>query len=137
MSDAGEQDIVLRVDDPPPCPRCGRAALLHVQFPHPWNDASSNGGERAGSPPAGPQAEDVASDDIHALREAVLCPVCDRGEPAADGLLAFFAVHATLLPGQLETFHALVIQWVDVVRGRQVDQVQLDNEFERWRSGNL
>ncbi|WP_406407526.1 DUF6300 family protein [Streptomyces sp. NBC_01643] len=39
------------------------------------------------------------------MREATLCPVCDRDEPAADKLLAFFAVHKTLEPSELETFH--------------------------------
>ncbi|MET9478647.1 DUF6300 family protein [Streptomyces sp. NPDC002922] len=39
------------------------------------------------------------------MREATLYPVCDRDEPAADKLLAFFAVHKTLEPSELETFH--------------------------------
>ncbi|MEU0837467.1 DUF6300 family protein [Streptomyces sp. NPDC005969] len=74
---------------------------------------------------------------VHSIREAVLCPVCDRGEPASDRLLALFLLHEALVLSELETFHVLVTAWVAVARGRQADQHQLDDEFQRWRNGEL
>jgi hypothetical protein len=67
----------------------------------------------------------------------MLCPVCDRDEPAADGLLTFLAVHETMGPSELETFHNLAAAWVAIARVRQVDQQQLDDEYERSRNGEL
>lgn len=58
-------------------------------------------------------------------------------KPAADGLLAFLAAHETLEPSELETFYDLSAAWVAVARARQVDQQQLDDEYERSRNGEL
>lgn len=68
---------------------------------------------------------------------ATLCPVCDRDGLTADKLLAFFAVHKTLEPSELETFHNLSAAWVAVARARHVDQQQLADEYERSRNGEL
>ncbi|MFF3127953.1 DUF6300 family protein [Streptomyces sp. NPDC057908] len=134
MTLSQEDEIVLRVNTPPHCARCGGGTLLHVEFLHPWSDGHIGSGH--------PRPRDVPADtprgeENHVLREAVLCPVCDHGEPAADGLLAFLAVHATLQPAQLDAFHTLVAVWVDVLRGRRVNEGQLNDEYERWRAGDL
>ncbi|MGC5006138.1 DUF6300 family protein [Streptomyces sp. DT203] len=57
---------------------------VSARFPHSWKNASC--------------------EEVPGMREATLCPVCDRDEPAADKLLAFFAVHKTLEPSELENF---------------------------------
>ena len=71
MSDQ-EEGIVLQLADPPNCPPCGGPGLLLAQFPHEWKN--------------------TRGEDVHGFREAVLCPECDLGGPAADELLALFAV---------------------------------------------
>ncbi|WP_329453526.1 DUF6300 family protein (plasmid) [Streptomyces sp. NBC_01724] len=109
--------IVLQLADPPNCPRCGEPGPVSAQFPHSWTNASGK--------------------EVPGIREAMLCPVCDRDEPAADRLLAFFAVHKTLGLSELETFHDLTAAWVAVARARQVDQQQLADEYERSRNGEL
>ncbi|MFE9868331.1 DUF6300 family protein [Streptomyces sp. NPDC005506] len=109
--------IVLQLADPPNCPRCGEPGPVSAQFSHSWKNAS---GEK-----------------VPGIREVMLCPVCNRDEPAADGLLAFLAAHETLEPSELETFHNLSAAWVAVARARQVDQQQLDDEYERSRNGEL
>lgn len=76
-------------------------------------------------------------EDVQGLSEVALCRACDYGEPAADGLLAFFTVHERLDEVDLSTFNELVVAWVDVARHRRVDQAQLDAEYERWREGVL
>ncbi|WP_353963719.1 DUF6300 family protein [Streptomyces atratus] len=137
--------IVLRLADPPDCARCGGPGLLLARFPHTWKD----GRPRTGRPASHLQpvsadmsagkapAEAGHAKEVHSIREAVLCPVCDRGEPASDRLLAFFVLHEALAASELEAFHVLVTAWVAVARDRQADQHQLDDEFQRWRNGEL
>ncbi|WP_331735859.1 DUF6300 family protein [Streptomyces sp. NBC_00057] len=137
--------IVLRLADPPDCARCGGPGLLLARFPHTWKD----GRPRTGGPaphlqsvPDGTSAGKVLADaghaeEVHSIREAVLCPVCDRGEPASDRLLAFFVLREALATSELEAFHVLVTAWVAVAGDRQVDQHQLDDEFQRWCNGEL
>ncbi|MFF3359499.1 DUF6300 family protein [Streptomyces sp. NPDC002917] len=112
-----DDEIVLQLANPPNCPRCGEPGPVSARFPHSWTNARGK--------------------EVPGIREAMLCPVCDRDEPAADKLMAFFAEHKTLEPSKLETFHDLAAAWVDVARARQVDQQQLADEFERSRSGEL
>ncbi|WP_326815269.1 DUF6300 family protein [Streptomyces sp. NBC_01763] len=112
-----DDEIVLQLADPPNCPRCGGPGPVSARFPHSWKNA---GGE-----------------EVPGMWEGTLCPVCDRDEPAAGGLLAFFAVHKTLEPSELETFHNLSAAWVAVARARHVDQQQLADEYERSRNGEL
>ncbi|MFF3359294.1 DUF6300 family protein [Streptomyces sp. NPDC002917] len=112
-----DDEIVLQLADPPNCPRCGGPGPVSARFPHSWKNASC--------------------EEVPGMREATLCPVCDRDEPAADKLLAFFAVHKTLEPSELETFHNLSSAWVAVARARHVDQQQLADEYERSCNGEL
>ncbi|MGY4920292.1 DUF6300 family protein [Streptomyces sp. 900116325] len=116
MIEEGDE-IVLQLADPPNCPRCGGSGPVSAQFPYSWTNASGEA--------------------VPGIREATLCPVCDRDEPAADRLLAFFAVHKTLEPSELGTFHNLSTAWVAIARARKVNQQQLADEYERSRNGEL
>ncbi|MEV6533640.1 DUF6300 family protein [Streptomyces sp. NPDC051639] len=111
-----EEQIVLRIDDLPKCPRCEGDALLLAQFPNSWKN---NRGE-----------------DVDGLREALLCPACDR-EPAAAELVALFAVDDQVDPSNADVFGGLVAAWVESVRHREVDLAMLDDQEERWRNGDL
>ncbi|MEV0036570.1 DUF6300 family protein [Streptomyces sp. NPDC050804] len=115
MSD--QEEIVLQLDDPPTCSLCGGETLLRASFPHSWKNARG--------------------EDVDGIREAVLCPACDHGEPTADELLALFAVDNQIGFSNVEVFGALVAAWVEFVRHREVNMAQLDEEQERWRRGDL
>ncbi|WP_330481451.1 DUF6300 family protein [Streptomyces sp. NBC_00724] len=112
-----DDEIVLQLADPPNCARCGGPGHVSAQFSHSWKNASG--------------------EEVPGSREATLCPVCDHGEPGADGLLTFFKAHESLGASELETFHNLAAAWVTVARARQADQQQLDDEYERFRNGEL
>ncbi|QHY95702.1 hypothetical protein SSPS47_11290 [Streptomyces sp. S4.7] len=112
-----EQEYEIRLSQTPPCGHCDQPTLLTAAFPSPMTNARGDG--------------------VKGLCEVALCRTCDYGEPAANGLLAFFTVHERLDEVDLWTFNELVVAWVDVARRRQVDQVQLDAEYERWREGVL
>jgi hypothetical protein len=114
---AENDEIHLQVDQVPPCTRCGGAALLRARFPYSWRNA---------------RGETVAG-----IREAELCPACDRGKPTADELLALFAVDEQLDLDNVETFGGLVAAWVESLRQETVDLVALADEHERWHRGEL
>ncbi|MFJ2627657.1 DUF6300 family protein [Streptomyces sp. NPDC087532] len=137
--------IALRLADPPDCAGCGGPGLLLARFTHAWNDGRPGTGQPASH--LQPVSANTSTckvltyaghaKEVHSIREAVLCPACDRGEQAADRLLAFLVLHEALTASELETFHVLVTAWVAVARDRQADQHQLDDEFQRWRNGEL
>lgn len=112
-----EEEIVLQIADPPNCSPCGGPGLLLAQFPYSWKNASGA--------------------DVNGLREAVLCPACDWGEPAADESLALFAVDDQVGLSNVEVFGELVSAWVESLRHRKVDMALLDEEEKRWRDGDL
>jgi len=91
--------------------------LLLASFPSSWKNAHG--------------------EDVHGLREAALCPACDRDAAAADELLALFAVDGQVGISNAGTFSDLVAVWVESLQQRQVDIVQLDAEHELWRRGEL
>ncbi|WP_104860753.1 MULTISPECIES: DUF6300 family protein [unclassified Streptomyces] len=112
-----DQEVVLRLADPPPCARCGSATLFQAEFPHSWKNASDQ--------------------EVTGIRAVVLCPACDRGEPSADALLALFSVDGQLTEKNLTVFNDLATAWIDVVRSKSVDMKDLDAEHEAWRRGEL
>jgi thiol-disulfide isomerase/thioredoxin len=112
-----EETILLKVQDTPPCPRCDGTTLLLAQFQNSWKN-------RRG-------------EDVPGLKEAVLCPGCDHGEPAAAELLALFAVDDQVSPENMDVFGGLVAAWVESVRQRTVDEEALSAEFELWKRDEL
>lgn len=91
--------------------------LLMAQFSHVWTN--------------------TRGEDVEGLREVALCPVCDRGQPAAEELLTLLAMEEQLDSEHAETFSELVAAWVDSVRHRLIDTAVLNDEHERWRHGEL
>jgi hypothetical protein len=71
-----------------------------------------------------------------------LCPVCDRDDPRAQGLLAFFAVHETVTDATVESVAALLEEWTRRTAARRVDTTgsylgAIDDELRKGRSGYL
>ncbi|MFD3422611.1 DUF6300 family protein [Streptomyces decoyicus] len=111
------RELLLRLAEPPNCPRCEGRSLLLVRFPHSW--VNSRGQELAG------------------FRHAALCPACDRGDEPADTLIALLAVDGQLGPDNANTFGELVAAWADFVGDRTPDKTLLADEEARWCRGDL
>ncbi|MER6047850.1 DUF6300 family protein [Streptomyces sp. NPDC001793] len=106
---------------PPPCPRCDTPVLLVARYPHSWHNRS---GAR-----------------VDGLRESVLCAGCDRGDPAADALLALFTEVGTEgeTGGRDGEFGVRLGAWLTAVRRRAPRRAARAAEAEeaRWRAGEL
>ncbi|WP_432168644.1 DUF6300 family protein [Streptomyces sp. bgisy031] len=107
---ADEHDVIVQLEGVEACPACGEQSTLKVSFVLTWTNMH---GEVVSGP-----------------REAVLCPECDRGDPAADELLALFAVDETLGINNIETFGALIAAWVESVRHQKADETPLAEEHD-------
>ena len=112
-----EQEIILSVDAPPACARCGGPSLLKAEFSHSWKNA--------------------AGQEVTGMRAVVLCPGCDRGEASADTLLAVLPMDGTLDTATVAACTDQITAWVDTIRARTVDTDRLNAEHEAWRSGEL
>ncbi|MCZ9348750.1 DUF6300 family protein [Streptomyces mutabilis] len=105
--------IAVRVEEVPPCARCGGAALLRVQFGHAWTN--------------------ICGHSVEGFREADLCPACDSGDRSADDLLALLTVAERLPVLSVADFGGHVVAWVESVRRRRVDMVRLRSEEHAHR----
>lgn len=111
------REIEITLDDLPLCARCTGAPLLTARFPHAWQNAEAT--------------------EVTGIREVALCPQCDRGTPAADGLLVWFAVDEHLDLANAVTFAALTDAWLEETQQRTVDLQRLDLELAQWHEGGL
>ncbi|MFD5079598.1 DUF6300 family protein [Streptomyces sp. NPDC058371] len=91
-----ENEILLKLADPPDCTRCGGPALLHAKFTHSWKNTRGQ--------------------DVNGLREAVLCSPCDGGARATDGLLALLAGADQMGLPNIQVIGGLAAAWVESVR---------------------
>lgn len=100
-----------------PCHVCGSPLLLSLRLPHPGF------------------APDLAG--VY-TRIVSLCANCDRKTEAAQGLLAFFVVHADVDEGNVREFGALLRQWMDRLPDPpRLDPQAVEAEWEAWRSGEF
>ncbi|MGN5633246.1 DUF6300 family protein [Streptomyces sp. AC154] len=105
------------MDEPPDCGVCGQPTLLRVSFPSAWNNARGQ--------------------EVRGRREALLCPQCERGRPAAENVVALFAVDGQLGMANVEVFAELIGAWVEDVRNRRADPADLAAQEEQFRRGEL
>ncbi|MFE5199035.1 DUF6300 family protein [Streptomyces sp. NPDC056601] len=112
-----ENEIILQLDEVEDCPRCGGPSWLKARFAHEWTNGRG--------------------ETVSGIREALLCPACDRGSQAADELIALFAIDDRLSASNLEAFGGLVAAWVESVRHQRVDEELLTEQHEQWRRGEL
>ncbi|MFB6851110.1 DUF6300 family protein [Streptomyces sp. NPDC001939] len=111
VTNSGDEDILLNLDDVPPCTRCVNDALLRARFSYSWKNASG--------------------EIVSGIRMAELCPACDQGRPAADELLTLLMVDERLDTQRMVEFGGLVAAWVESVRHHTVDMRLLDDELLR------
>jgi hypothetical protein len=93
-------DIEIETSSSPHCPLCAQPALLVVRVPHAITRADGT--------------------TITGTRGVALCETCDRDDPAAQGLLAYFALYETVGEESVATAGALIREWVNRVIERGV-----------------
>lgn len=103
-----------------PCHRCGDMLTLLAQIPHSF----------------------IRSDGqtVEGRRGIGLCASCDRTDPAAQGLLAYFAVHDNVTEDTVSDVAALIIEWADRIGHRTIAQdieQAADDDYRRWEAGEL
>ncbi|MFE5596868.1 DUF6300 family protein [Streptomyces sp. NPDC056549] len=112
-----EQETSRTLPHPLQPAQCTGEPLLRAEFPHTWRNA--------------------AGEEVTGVRAAVLCPQCDRGEPATDALLALFTLDRQLGEEELLALTDRIAAWVNTLRTKSVDIKHLDAEFEAWCRGEL
>ncbi|MFD6563062.1 DUF6300 family protein [Micromonospora profundi] len=94
------------------CPTCSSETILAADRPHPRFPAT--------------------------MYRSYLCPICDRDDPAASGLLAFFAVHPVIDSTTFDTFRVLAQEWLDRLPDPPlVSEQDFDADVEAWRRGDF
>lgn len=66
-----------------------------------------------------------------------LCPVCDVHSPAAQSLLAFFAIYSHVTQDTAGQFELLVRRWIAELDRPEIDPEKFDQEIEQWRNGEF
>jgi hypothetical protein len=99
------------------CPRCFGDAYLSARVPHRME--LSDGGT------------------VRGYRTVVLCPDCDRDNPNAGGVLAFFAMHERIDPGTVQEAAPLIEEWVQRSAGEVYTDDELAEDIRLWESGDM
>ena len=88
------------------CHRCENILLLAVRVPH--------------------TIENAAGTTVRGTRTVGLCPQCDRDNPAAQGVLAFFTVNDVIDDENIASAGAVVRQWIDDVQVHTISLTAID-----------
>ncbi|ASO21849.1 hypothetical protein FHR81_003499 [Actinoalloteichus hoggarensis] len=103
------------------CHRCGGPLLLSVRIPHSIT-GRGGGGERF---------------EVRGRRTVPLCARCDRDDPGAMGVIAFFTVHETISDETVQAAAPVLRQWIDeaVANPPVYTDADLDAEIDAWEAG--
>lgn len=72
------------------------------------------------------------------VRLVPLCPRCHSGEPSAQGLLAFFAVHPSVDDANVAEFAALVNEWLhNLPVPKTFDAEAFERDVAAWYRGDF
>ncbi|MER7195494.1 DUF6300 family protein [Streptomyces flaveolus] len=114
----GEDELLVKMTDVPLCLVCDTPGLLMVRYGHAWEN-------RNGSLVTG-------------IRECLLCPLCSRGDEAAENVIALLAENEQMTSyDELRGLGGTVAAWVESLRQRRVDQDLLTTQHEQWLRGSL
>lgn len=117
MSASSGDDVTVEIGGGLTCPRCSGPAYLSARIPHRMTLSG------------GMEARDY--------RTIMLCPNCDRDNPDAAGLLAFFAVHERIDPGTVSQSAALIDEWVRRSSAAAYTEADLDEDIRRWEGDDM
>lgn len=91
--------------------------MLHARVPHILSRADGSG--------------------VGGTRGAVLCGGCDRDDPDAQGLLAFFALHETVTDETLSSVTALIRDWAErVIQRLDIQREEIAREIDEYLNGD-
>lgn len=99
------------------CPRCSGGAYLSARIPH---HMQLSGGRVA-----------------HGHRTIVLCPECDRDDPTASGVLAFFTMHERIEPDTVEEVTPLIDEWIRRRSKESYSNADLIEDIRSWEQGEM
>jgi hypothetical protein len=111
-------EIVLSRTADPNCHRCGRGLLLSVQIPATMSTPEGDATDR---------------------RTVELCHRCDRDDPGAQGVLAYFTVHERIEKATVGTGGLLVREGIDYITANPpaYTDAGLDDDIRSWEAGNM
>ncbi|MFQ6147129.1 DUF6300 family protein [Streptomyces seoulensis] len=119
-----QDELLIRIADVPACPACDSPGLLLVRFRNSWKNQSG--------------------DDVHGIREILLCPLCSRGNNTAAELVSYLEAdektdEKTALEEveELEEIGGVIAAWVESLRQEHVDEGLLAAEYDQWLRGTL
>lgn len=99
------------------CQNCEEPAYLTVQVPHPGYLYKERQPEQG-------------------MITFSLCPRCDTKTPGAHGLLAYFAVHGVADAGSVDSFAALLTEWLaSLAQIRSVGPEAFEADLAAYRRG--
>ncbi|MEU6184226.1 DUF6300 family protein [Streptomyces coeruleorubidus] len=114
----GEDELLVKMTDVPLCLICDSPVLLMVRYGHAWENR--NGVLVTG------------------IRECLLCPLCSRGDEAAENLITLLTENEKMTSYEdLQRLGGTVAAWVESLRQRSVDQDLLTKQHEQWLQGSL
>jgi len=100
-----------------PCHRCDGPLMLLAQVPHILTGSDGS--------------------YVEGTRGVGLCVACDRHDPDAQGLLAFFAVHETVTDDTIHSIATLLQEWIGRVADRRaLCEQEIRDEVDRYINGS-
>lgn len=113
------RDIQVETTGDLTCHRCEGPLLLAVQVPHSFTRADGH--------------------VVSGQRTVGLCERCDREDPAAQGVLAFFTVHEAITEDTVHDSGPVLVEWMNHVQTHSpvYTDTDLDEEIRQWEAGEL
>lgn len=86
-----------------------------------------------------PVTETWNGQSITGTRTVTLCPSCHRDDPAAQGVLAFFALHERITADSLDDAAPLIDEWIHHVISNPstYTDADLDDDIRQWCAGEM
>jgi hypothetical protein len=102
-----------------PCHLCGDELLFSVRVPM--------------------QVEWTSGHSVTGSRTMTLCPQCHRGDPATQGVLAFFTVHERITHETVHEAGAVIREWIERVTKNPPTYTDedLEEDIRRWEAGEM
>jgi len=102
-----------------PCQICGSELLFAVRVPM--------------------QVEWTGGQSVTGSRTVTLCPRCHRSDPAAQGVLAFFAVYERVTQATVHEAGAVIREWIEraTTNPPTYTDDDLEEDIRRWEAGEM
>ena len=112
-----EREPVIELHPRMPCHLCGDELLFAAQVPI--------------------TVDWIAGQSVTARRTVTLCPRCHRDDLAAQGLLAFLAIHERITSETAQEAGTLICEWMATTTSKTYTNDDLDADIHLWEVGNM